>query len=44
MSVEQALWIGALASAARGSDPAWERELADIMEEMLRGYRPRARA
>jgi hypothetical protein len=44
MSLEQTFWIGALAALAHGVDPRWEGELAELAEEMLLRYRPRARA
>jgi hypothetical protein len=44
MSLEQTFWIGALAALAHGADPEWEGELAELAEELLRRYRPRAQA
>jgi len=44
MSLEQTFWIGALAALAYGADPDWEDELAELAEELLRRYRPRAQA
>jgi hypothetical protein len=44
MSLEQTLWIGALAALTYGHHPGWEGELAEIAGEMLRRYRPKAQA
>jgi hypothetical protein len=44
MSLEQTFWIGALAALAYGTDPEWEGELSELAEELLRRYRPVAKA